>query len=284
MRWKRGAGDGQIEDRRTGGMRGLPMAAGGGGIGLILFLLVTLLGGGNSGFDPGAALNQFPAAETGAVPGLNTGPDPDADQVEFVKFVVSNVQESWQKEFERAGQTYTPTVLVLFDQPTETGCGTGTSETGPFYCPLDQKVYVDLSFFRELAKRFEAPGDFAQAYVIAHEFGHHVQNLLGIDDNVRKEQQRDRQKANELSVKLELQADCLAGIWAHSALKDEILDPGDLQEGLDAAAAVGDDRIQKQAGSRVEPHTWTHGSYQQRMSWFSRGYDSGLVENCDTFA
>jgi predicted metalloprotease len=203
---------------------------------------------------------------------------------EFVGFVVQNVQDSWAQLFSEAGQQYQPTVLVLFDGATTSGCGNASARTGPFYCPADAKVYLDLSFFRELQERFGAPGDFAQAYVIAHEVGHHVQNVLGISDEVRAEQQASPDDANELSVRLELQADCLAGVWGHAAAEQEILEPGDLEEGLAAAAAIGDDRLQAQATGQVNPDTWTHGSSEQRQDWFSRGFEQGDVESCDTFS
>jgi hypothetical protein len=214
---------------------------------------------------------------------LNGAPDPDAELVDFMGFVVDDVQTTWDELFASAGQTYDPTKLVIFENATRTGCGVGNEATGPFYCPADNKVYLDLDFFRALRDRFGAPGDFAQAYVIAHEFGHHVQTLLGIDQEVRREQQSDPNNANELSIKMELQADCFAGVWGHSAYDDRLLESGDLEEGLDAAAAVGDDRIQRSTTGHVDRHSWTHGSSAQRMEWFRRGFDSGAPEDCDTF-
>jgi predicted metalloprotease len=214
---------------------------------------------------------------------LSDAPDPDAELVEFVGFVVDDVQDSWARLFTEAGQRYQPTTLRLFTGGINTGCGGASSATGPFYCPLDRHVYLDLGFFRELRDRFGAPGDFAQAYVIAHEFGHHVQNLLGIADDVRRGQQEHPDEANELSVRLELQADCLAGVWAHSAYQEGLLESGDLEEGLDAAASVGDDRIQGQAGREVDPDSFTHGSSEQRVTWFRRGYESGDLNSCNTF-
>jgi predicted metalloprotease len=173
---------------------------------------------------------------------------------------------------------------VLFTDATSSGCGHAESAMGPFYCPLDRKVYLDLGFFRELHDRFGAPGDFAQAYVVAHELGHHVQNLLGIAEQVQRLQRDNPGAANQLSVLMELQADCMAGVWAHSTQQRQILDLGDLEEGLAAAAAVGDDRIQRQATGRVAPESWTHGSSEQRMTWFRRGLETGRVDQCDTFA
>jgi uncharacterized protein len=296
MRWKRGAGRGQIEDRRgSGGTAGgfpIPIGAAGGGlggIGLIVVLLLLFLGGGLPGgggggtdVEVGPSLEPFPASP-GAEEGLE-GPDPDARLRDFVGFVVADVQQSWAALFRQAGQEYEPTTLVLFRQSTRSGCGFAQSGTGPFYCPLDRKVYLDLTFFRELRDRFQAPGDFAQAYVIAHEFGHHVQNVLGVSDEVRAKQQENPGEANELSVRLELQADCLAGVWAHSAYQKRLLESGDLEEGLGAAAAVGDDRIQQQAGGRVSRESWTHGSSEQRVRWFRNGFDGGRTDACDTFS
>jgi predicted metalloprotease len=200
-----------------------------------------------------------------------------------VTFVVEDVQQHWQEQFRAANKEYDVTTLVLFEDGVQTACGAASSATGPFYCPPDRKVYLDLGFFRELASRFGAPGDFAQAYVVAHEFGHHVQNVLGTNEQVRRAQERNPDDANELSVRLELQADCFAGVWAHSAYQEELLEAGDLEEGLDAAAGVGDDRIQKQSGGRVNPESFTHGTSEQRMKWFRTGYESGEPASCDTF-
>jgi predicted metalloprotease len=277
MRWRRGTGGGQIEDRRGAG----PAALGGGvgGLGLVVLLLFYLLGGGggSGGGGPLEGLPELPAAQG------QTGPDPDAELKDFVGFVVQDVQQSWTKAFADSGKQYEPTKLVLFEQATQTGCGIGSAQTGPFYCPLDRKVYLDLGFFRELRSRFGAPGDFAQAYVIAHEFGHHVQNVLGVKSEVRQQQQANPDRANDLSIRLELQADCLAGVWAHSAYEQDLLETGDLEEGLGAAAAVGDDRIQRQTSGRVNPEQWTHGSSEQRVTWFKKGFDSGDPGSCDTF-
>lgn len=276
MRWRRGTGGGQIEDRR--GASPVALGGGAGGIGLIVLVLFYLLGGGNgSGEGPLEQLPQLPPAQGQA------GPDPDAELKDFVSFVVQDVQGSWTTAFANSDKQYEPTTLVLFEQATQTGCGVGSSQTGPFYCPLDRKVYLDLGFFRELRSRFGAPGDFAQAYVIAHEFGHHVQNVLGVNSEVRQKQQANPEEANDLSIRLELQADCLAGVWAHSAYEQDLLETGDLEEGLAAAAAVGDDRIQRRTSGRVNPEQWTHGSSEQRTSWFKKGFDSGDPGSCDTF-
>jgi uncharacterized protein len=270
-----------------GGGRGLgsPVGVGGGlgGVGLLVFLLLYFLGGigGSEGGGFGPSLDAFPSA-----PPAESGEplEPGDEQADFVAFVVDDVQDAWARLFAEADRRYEPTRLVLFDRPTQTGCGVGSPETGPFYCPADRKVYLELGFFRELSTRFRAPGDFAQAYVIAHEFGHHVQNVLGISSDVRSAQQENPGEANDLSVKLELQADCFAGVWAHTAYDDQLLEAGDLEEGLAAAAAVGDDRIQSESGRGVDPETWTHGSSQQRVEWFRRGFESGDPNDCDTFA
>jgi hypothetical protein len=240
-------------------------------------------GGGGSGIAPGPDVN-FPGLAGGqGGQGLDPAVDPQADLFEFIESVTEDVQASWEEQFRAAGQDYPETQLVVFEEGTQTGCGPGSAATGPFYCPADSLVYLDLGFFQELSDRFGAPGDTAIAYVVAHEFGHHVQNVLGISDDVRSAQQSDPDRANELSVRLELQADCLAGVWAYSVYERELLDPGDVEEALAAAAAVGDDRLQSQAGGGVNPETWTHGSSEQRTAWFNRGFETGDFNSCDTF-
>ena len=256
---------------------------GGGAVGLVIYLLVTLLGGDTSGFDiPGGT--GLPGAGGASGQPLPGAPNPDDKSTQFVSFVVGDVQDLWTGQFRGAGRTYERAKLVLFTQAVQSGCGTASSATGPFYCSLDEKAYLDLGFFADLARRFDAPGDFAQAYVIAHEIGHHVQHLLGTSDRVRQLAQQNPGDANELSVRQELQADCYAGVWAHSTYERGLLDDTDLQEGLDAAAAVGDDRIQKQATGRVDQESFTHGTSAQRTSWFRRGFDSGQPDDCDTFS
>ena len=263
---------------------------GGGGIGTIIVLVIIYLvflkgGGGGGGFDvpaPGSAFPQVPQSGSGA----SSVPDsPDEEkEVQFVSFVLDDAQGFWKQEFQAAGKPYRRAKLVLFRNQVSSGCGLASSATGPFYCPLDQKVYVDLGFFDELNRRFKAPGDFAQAYVLAHEIGHHIQQELGIEQQVRQQSQQNPDDANELSVRLELQADCLAGVWARSTYDRGILESGDLQEGLNAAAAVGDDRIQSQAQGRIDPESFTHGTSEQRAHWLQTGYDSGKLESCDTFS
>ena len=295
MRWRKGpAGDGDdLQDMRgtTGGGGGMRMpgglAGGAGGIGIvgvIVVLLFTLLGGGSSAFAPDASLDEYPSSPPAQGQGIDaSAPDPDADLTAFMRFVINDVQDAWVGIFAGAGGRYERTTLVLFTGGVGTGCGAASSATGPFYCPVDRKVYLDLGFFRELRDRFGAPGDFAQAYVIAHEVAHHIQNQLGILPQVNQEQRDDPSQANALSVRLELQADCLAGVWALSAYQRRILEDGDLEEGLTAAAAIGDDRLQQQAGQAVNRESFTHGSSEQRTRWFLEGFQGGQVASCDTF-
>ena len=256
--------------------------AGGGGLGLIVLLVIFLLtgglpgGGGSSGFPI-----DLPAA--GAPASGGEAPPASDDEAQFVQFVVADVQGTWKKIFAEGGQTYEPTTLGSSRAGSRRAAAPPRRRRAPSTAPPDRHVYIDLSFFRELQSRFQAAGDFAQAYVIAHEFGHHVQNLLGVTEDVNRQQQEDPESANELSVRLELQADCLAGVWGHSAQQEQLLEGGDLEEGLTAAAAVGDDRIQSQSGRGVNPETWTHGSSEQRTSWFRKGFDNGDPSACDTF-
>ena len=289
MRLGRRAGSGDVIDRRGSsgsGGGGIPLSMGGGGLGLggMLILLAVVLisrcaGGGASGFDIGQP--QFP----GSVPASdNTVSSPSDESGAFVEDVLADVQDTWTELFSGSGQTYARAKLVLFSGSTSSGCGQASAATGPFYCPSDGLVYLDTDFFNELHDRFGAPGDFAQAYVIAHEVGHHVQTLTGTSQKVQDEMQRNSNDANKLSVRLELQADCYAGVWGHSAAQRGILDPGDLEEALTAAAAIGDDRIQKDAGVKVNQDTWTHGSSEQRQRWFKQGFDSGDPNKCDTFS
>jgi predicted metalloprotease len=293
VRWRRGRGGGQVEDvRGAGGSRGRITGRVGGGVGglgivgVIIFVLVSVLGGGGGGgfgIDPGG-LDAFPQAPPASGPGIDaSAPDPDEDLIQFVGFVVDDVQGSWETVFADAGRRYEPTTLRVFTGAVDTGCGRASSATGPFYCPADRRVYLDLAFFRELRDRFGAPGDFAQAYVIAHEFGHHVQNITGTLPQVSRLQRENPSEANELSVRLELQADCYAGIWARSAYQDDLLEEGDLEEGLQAAAAVGDDRLQTQATGTYDRESFTHGSSEQRRRWFLVGFQDGRVDACDTF-
>lgn len=274
MRWQGRAGSGNIEDRRGMGMA-LPV---GGGIGgLVLLLLFSAL----TGQSPTDIINSSGSpAETSGTTGLRS----DDPQGKFISVVLKSTEEVWSQVFRERGAQYAPPTLVLFERATRSGCGVGQSEMGPFYCPNDRKVYLDLSFFRDLAQRFGAPGDFAQAYVVAHEVGHHVQVLTGLSDRVSEARARGgRAQSNALSVRQELQADCYAGVWGHYAAQDNLLEPGDAEEGLKAAAAIGDDRLQQETEGRVAPESFTHGSSEQRVSWLRRGLESGKLESCDTF-
>ena len=248
---------------------------------VLIFVVPALTGGGGGGFGLDTSL---PGVQAPPAQGLPAGADPEADLVDFVSAVLDDVQALWSEEFAASGDAYTNAQLVLFTNSVQSGCGAASSATGPFYCPLDSTVYLDLDFFRELSNQFGAPGDFAQAYVIAHEIAHHVQNITGIGDEVRRVSSEKPDEANELSIRLELQADCLAGVWGYSTYERGILESGDLEEGLAAAEAIGDDRIQKQTTGSVNPDTWTHGSSEQRVKWFRRGFDSGDAGKCDTFA
>jgi predicted metalloprotease len=287
MRWNRDQEvSPDIEDRRGesgGGFGGGGMRLGLGGI-VVLGILSLVF---RKNFF---ALLDTNSGRPAAVDVTRSGPPPsqsaaDKERVKFVSFVINDVQNMWEKEFPKLGGNYRHATLVLFRDATRSGCGGfAESAAGPFYCPADQKVYLDLGFFDELRSRFRAAGEFAEAYVIAHEFGHHVQALLGIDEKVRRAQAERPSLKNELSVRMELQADCLAGVWGHSTGERGILEKGDVESGLAAAAAVGDDRLQRAATGRVNPETWTHGSSKARTEWFTRGFQTGQVGACDTFA
>jgi predicted metalloprotease len=306
MRWENDRRSDNIEDRRGegglggGGGFGFPGMGGGGiriggGIGGVLVVLALLYFGidpsmlfGDGG-GPGSSDRPYSAPQTPA-PGPNTAdsraPGGRADRMkDFVSVVLADTEDVWRAQFKAMGRQYVEPHLVLFSGGIRSGCGDASSAVGPFYCPVDQKVYIDLTFYDELQRRFGAPGDFAQAYVIAHEVGHHVQRLLGVTDKV--EQMRGRMnasQANALSVRVELQADCYAGIWAHDADRaKQVVEPGDIDEALNAAAAIGDDRLQRQSRGGVNPESFTHGTSQQRVRWFKRGYDSGQLNQCDTF-
>ena len=284
MRWKPGAG-GNVEDRRgrPGGRAALPV--GGGLIGVIATVLILVLGGGG-GYDVGKPFDPFPAQTQPAdnAERMDTAPDASSQLIDFLSFVTGDLQKFWAADFQKADRPFEPTKLVIFTGSTSTGCGQGSAATGPFYCPPDRRIYVDLGFFRELANRFQAPGDFAQAYVLAHEYGHHVQTLTRITEQVDRASQENPDQRNALSVRVELQADCLAGVWAHSTFERGLLEEGDLEEGLNAAASVGDDRIQAAATGRISPETFTHGTAEQRAAWFKRGFEDGDASACDTFS
>jgi uncharacterized protein len=282
MRWKGERQSGRVEDRR--GMspaRGGMAIGGGSALLLLVFALLTgqnpldmlggLAGDGSAGIQPeaGPAPTGAPADELG----------------QFAATILGSTEDVWSAIFTAEGQTYQPPTLVLFSDAVNSACGQASSAVGPFYCPRDGKVYLDLTFFQMLADRFQAPGDFAAAYVIAHEVGHHVQNLLGIADRVTAAQQRaGQEEANALSVRMELQADCLAGVWGHHANRTRnLLEPGDVEEGLRAAAQIGDDMMQRRGGGYVQPESWTHGSSEMRQRWLKQGLSTGDSDTCDTF-
>ena len=277
MRWTPSGRSKNLEDRR--GMGGLGKGLGIGGT--VIVLALSLLTGRNLFNDLGV--------EPGAVAGTGSPMTPEDSareetEVQFVSFVLDDNDSTWQKVLARYNQPYAAPKLVLFRNSTQSGCGYAQSAMGPFYCPVDQKIYIDLGFYEELKSKFGASGDFAQAYVLAHEFGHHIQHLLGTDAEVRQAQGGNPQDANQLSVRLELQADCFAGVWANTTQKRSILDQGDVEEAMTAASSVGDDRIQQQTGQRVIVDVFTHGSAAQRMEWFGRGYKSGDPRACNTFS
>jgi len=287
MRWTPGGSSSDIEDRRGssgGGFGGFgggaPIGCGGAIILLVLSLLFhknffALLGSGDSGTQVSAPAESRPVEQT---------PE-EAKEVEFVKFVLNDAQKTWESIVpQQSNASYRHATLVLFRDSTQSGCGYAQAASGPFYCPEDEKVYIDLAFYDELKQRFGASGEFAQAYVLAHEIGHHVQKVLGIEEKVHQAMENDPRRAKQYSVRLELQADCFAGVWGHSTQERNLLDPGEVEQGLNAAAAVGDDRLQRMAGRRVNPDSFTHGSSEQRSEWFKRGFQSGRVSDCDTFS
>ena len=278
MLWENGRRSENVEDRRGIGVGGIA----GGGVGVVVIALIAMF----FGVDPRVILQEAgqgpaPSGQQQAVP-----VDPVQDKLkDFVSVVLADTEDTWGEIFQRGGSTYEKPKLVLFTGAVRSACGLAQSAVGPFYCPGDRKVYIDLEFYKMLEKRFGAPGEFAKAYVVAHEVGHHVQNLLGISGKVHAAMERSsRERANQLSVRQELQADCYAGIWANHANRSRhILEAGDVESGLNAAAAIGDDRLQKQAQGYVAPESFTHGSSAQRVQWFRRGLESGELSACDTF-
>lgn len=295
MKWDDKGPSEDLEDRRgesSGGGGGFRLGGGRLGIGGFLVLLVLsvvfktdltgALGGAGGGGSLPSQGGADPASGPSAPPAQTTAEEEQL--VKFMSFVLDDAQQNWAATFQAGGAQYTRAKLVLFRNQVNTGCGGAQSATGPFYCPADQKVYIDLGFYDELRRRFGAPGDFAQAYVLAHEIGHHIQNLTGTERKMRQLQSGNPGAHNELSVRLELQADCYAGIWGKHAQQAGRLDDGDIDEALKAASAVGDDRISQMTGSSIRPESFTHGSAAQRMTWFRRGFDSGKLESCDTFA
>jgi uncharacterized protein len=281
MRWRGGRQSTNVEDRRGIGRGGVAV---GGGLGAIVITVLALL----FGVDPSALLDQTGGGGGGPAPGAETrrGPAaPDDELGQFVRVVLGTTEDAWNEIFRQQGSRYREPTLVLFNGQVSSACGRATASVGPFYCSGDERLYIDLSFYRELKERFRAPGDFAQAYVIAHEVGHHIQHLTGAMQKVGAAQRRmSEAEANRLSVRLELQADCYSGIWARYADQRGVVEPGDIEEALQAASAIGDDRLQKQAQGYVVPDSFTHGTSEQRARWFRAGYESGDVRRCDTFS
>ncbi|HET6647539.1 MAG TPA: neutral zinc metallopeptidase [Pyrinomonadaceae bacterium] len=279
MRWREGRQSSNVEDRR--GMSRGGMAIGGGLGGIVILVIALLLGA-----DPRQLLEQLPT-DTQA-PGTQTSRPVNPEEEElrnFVGAVLADTEDVWNDIFRQMGRQYREPTLVLFTDQVQSACGVAGAAVGPFYCPNDQKLYIDLSFYRELKTRFQAPGDFAQAYVIAHEVGHHIQNLLGTMDQMEAARQRmSGAEANQLSVRLELQADFLAGVWAHYAQQRGKLEPGDVEEALGAASAIGDDRLQRESQGYVVPDSFTHGSSEQRIRWFRKGLETGDIRQGDTFS
>ena len=314
MRWRKGRRSSNVEDlrgqggasrggmggmfgggrRRGGGGMRLPIGkkSGGGLLGLIVVVGIVLLMGGDlgsilGGMTGGAPQNYAPAPSSGQSTGVRqTGRQAQDETADFVSVVLADTEDVWHEIFRSQGARYQEPRLVMFDGAVRSACGLGQAAMGPFYCPGDQKVYIDLSFFRDLKNRFRAPGDFAQAYVIAHEVGHHVQTIIGVSEQVQQAKRRaSRAEANAIQVKMELQADCFAGVWAHHAQRARnILEQGDIEEALGAAAAIGDDRIQRQTQGYVAPESFTHGTSEQRQRWFRTGFREGQVTSCNTFA
>jgi uncharacterized protein len=281
MRWRGRRESDNIEDRR--GMR-VGRTAGIGGVGLVAVYLISMY----FGVDPSVLLSGVQTTQVGSEPGSSEPyqeTEHEAEQREFVGVVLADTEDVWGAVMAGMHGSYNKPTLTLFSGAVESGCGSAEAATGPFYCPADEHVFIDLSFFDEMEQQLGAPGDFAQAYVIAHEVGHHVQNLLGTSGRVQELRQRvDEIEANQLSVRLELQADCYAGLWArHAEQTSAILEPGDIEEALGAASAVGDDRLQRRAGGQVVPDAFTHGTSEQRARWFRMGFDTGKLEACDTF-
>lgn len=281
MRWQKGRRSQNIEDRR--GRSGSRRTIAGGGIGLVAVVVVALL----FGVDPSALLQVGGELTGGPAQQANAPTSQTQDkQKEFVSVVLADTEDTWKPVFKQLGREYREPKLVLFSGSTDSACGYASAAMGPFYCPGDQKLYIDLNFYSELQNKFGAPGDFAQAYVVAHEVGHHVQTLLGISDQVQRAKSGVSQtQANDIQVRMELQADCLSGVWANHAHRSrQLLEQGDIEEGLRAAAAIGDDTLQRKSRGYVVPESFTHGSAKQRQTWFFRGLESGDINQCDTFS
>jgi predicted metalloprotease len=288
MRWRRGSSNADVIDVRGGGggrRRGgaaLPVGGGAGLVGVLVFLAIQLLGGSAGGFEIPAGFDGSARAPSGQP--IPADQDPQRNLKQFSTYVFNSVQRTWERTFAAAGERYEHAKLVLYADGVDTGCGSASSAAGPFYCPADRYVYLDLSFERDMEQELDAGGDFAWAYVIAHEVGHHVQQQLGTSAEVERVRRSDPDRAGDASVRLELQADCYAGVWAHAVGAADDLEAGDVEEAIAASEAVGDDRLQRQAGRSVDPDSFTHGSSAQRHRWFERGRSRGEPGDCDTFA
>jgi predicted metalloprotease len=301
MKWKRTKSDDVIDirgagsggSRRTGGMGGLPIPGGIGGLGggagvvvLLVFLAIQFIGGGEGGFDVGSIFGPGVEAPGAQNPDpIPPGEDPQRDLKDFSTYVFEDTQDTWAQTFSQDGERYDNAQMVLYSGGVSTqGCGSASSAVGPFYCPADGRVYIDLTFYDDMQRQLGASGDFAWAYVIAHEMGHHVQNELGTNDEVARLSSQNPDEANELSVRTELQADCYAGVWASTIYEQGDLESGDLDEAFNASEAVGDDRLQSRGGGNVDPDSFTHGTSEQRHRWFETGYESADPAACDTFS
>lgn len=282
MRWRDQRESDNIEDRRSqsGSSTGISIPMSGKGR-LILFIIVLVAG--YYGVDLTGLLNSDLIEQNNSQQNATPYYEEDPDAAKFTSVILASTEDYWRQAFQRLGKTYIPPKLVLYTGSTRTSCGTGQTYMGPFYCSVDKTVYLDISFYQEMKRRLGGGGDFAQGYVIAHEIGHHVQNLLGTFNQIQLQQQNARFSKNQLSVKLELQADCYAGLWGNAMQKKNILEVGDIEQALKTAEAIGDDRLQRQSNGYVVPDSFTHGSSQQRYTWFKRGFDSGIIEQCNTF-
>ena len=281
MRWQNLGGSGNVEDRRGqgGGRRGMPVR---GPVGILALVVVVVAG--YYGIDLTPILTGDMGVYSDSSGQAYTPSPQEEEMAEFTSVILKTTEDTWGEIFKNTGETYAPPRLVMYTGVTDTACGYGQAAMGPFYCPEDQRVFIDLSFYQDMKNRLGGGGDFAQGYVIAHEVGHHVQHLLGIDQKVRQLQSRASQReANQLSVKLELQADCFAGVWGYYMNREGILEAGDLDEALRTAQAIGDDRLQRESGGRVVPDSFTHGTAEQRRDWFKGGYDFGDPNSCNTF-
>jgi uncharacterized protein len=285
VKWTRGTQNDDVVDVRGRSAGGTAMRLGGGGVAtvIVVVLVARLFGVDISGLLGGGGGGGGGTTSQSSQPEPPKGTDPDAELVSFIRFVITDIQDTFQKQYKAEGRTFRRAKLLVFRDTIDTGCGRSSAAIGPFYCPADEQAYIDLSFYRALKQRFGAPGDFAQAYVLAHEIGHHLQKVNGLEQEVARIS-RDKRSRNAASVRQELQADCFAGVWGHSANARQLLEMGDLEEAIGAATAIGDDRLQRESGRNVNPETFTHGTSEQRVKWFRRGFETGRFDACNTFA